>query len=45
VTKSLTNEISRLLTHIVLYCTSTINHDTAHVNKMVDGRNYGRNSA
>jgi hypothetical protein len=40
-----TKEVSRLLTHRVLYCTSSINHDAAHVNPMAERRNYGRKSA
>jgi hypothetical protein len=44
-TQSFTNEFSLLLTHIVLYCTSSINHGAAHVNPMAEGRNYGRKSA
>jgi hypothetical protein len=42
-TQSLTNDVSRLLTHIVFYYPRSRNHDAAHVNQMIEGRNYERN--
>jgi len=44
-TQSPTSEVSRFLTQMIFYFTSFRNYDAAHVNRMVEGRTYGHNSA